>query len=163
MRWLKDALTLYQPSKPTCLLILDDGKDFMSLWPKYRVINMGWADGERLVEILCAGDLFLMPSIQESFGLMAVESMACGTPVVVFEDTSLPEVIKAPLGGVTVPSKDAVALAGAIGRLLKDDALRKKLGQQGRRIAEQEYSLALYVERHLRLYEAAVEKHGRRR
>jgi len=163
MRWLKAALTLYQPNKPTCLLILDDGRDFMSLWPKYRVINMGWVDGEQLIDVLCAGDLFLMPSIQESFGLMAVESMACGTPVVVLEGTSLPEVIKAPLGGVAVPSEDVVSLAGAIDRLLKDDDLRKKLGRQGRKIAEQEYSLALYVERHLRLYEAVVEKHRRRR
>jgi glycosyltransferase involved in cell wall biosynthesis len=163
MHWLKEALTLYQPHQPTCLLVLEDGRDFVSLWPKYGLIDLRWTDGDRLVDALCAADLFLMPSIQEAFGLMAVESMACGTPVVVFENTALPDVIKAPLGGLAVATRDSVALAGAIERLLEDDDLRQRLGQQGRQIAEQEYSLALYVQRHLRVYEGALERHRKRR
>jgi glycosyltransferase involved in cell wall biosynthesis len=159
MRWLKEALTLYQPREPTCLLIVDDGRDFVSLQPKYSVINLGWTDGDRLVDALCAADVFLMPSIQEAFGLMAVESMACGTPVVVCEGTALPAVIEAPRGGLAVPPRDATALAGAIERLLEDESLREKLGRQGREIAEQEYSLPQYVQRHIRVYEAAMEKH----
>lgn len=162
MRWLWEALELYEPHEPTCLLVLQDGKDFEFLSPKYRVLNLGWVyDDNQIADALCAADLFLMPSIQEAFGLMAVESMACGTPVVVFEGTSLPDVIKAPRGGLTVPAKDSVALAGAIERLLGDDDLRERLGRQGRQIAEQEYSLSLYVQRHLQLYEAIVESHNK--
>ncbi|HUS70375.1 MAG TPA: glycosyltransferase [Anaerolineae bacterium] len=159
MRWLKEALSLYEPRQPTCLLILDDGRDFVSLCPKYGLIDLRWTDGDRLVDALCAADLFLMPSIQEAFGLMAVESIACGTPVVVFDNTALPDVIKAPRGGLAVGAKDAAALAGAIDRLLEDNDLRLRLGQQGRQIAEQEYSLGLYVQRHLSVYEAAMERH----
>ena len=163
MRWLLEALGLYEPQEPTCLLILQDGRDFEFLSPKYRVLNLGWLDDDhQIVDALCAADLFLMPSVQEAFGLMAVESMACGTPVVVFEGTSLPDVIKAPRGGLTVPAKDSVALAGAIERLLRDDDLREKLGRQGRQIAEQEYSLPLYVQRHIQLYEAVVKRHNKR-
>jgi glycosyltransferase involved in cell wall biosynthesis len=162
MRWLREALDLYEPREPTCLLILEDGRDFEPLSPKYRVIDLGWVDDDgRVADALCAADLFLMPSVQEAFGLMAVESMACGTPVVVFEGTSLPDVIKAPRGGLAVPLKDSAALAGTIGRLLEDDGLREELGREGRQIAEREYSLPLYVQRHLHLYEAVVEKHNK--
>jgi len=161
MPWLLEALQMYEPQEPTCLLILQDGRAFRSLWPKYNVITPGWIDGEELAVALSAADVFLMPSIQEAFGLMAVESMACGTPVVVFEGTALPDVIKAPQGGLAVPSKDSVALAGAIQQLLADDDLRDKLGKQARQIAEREYTLPLYIERHISLYLDVIERHRR--
>jgi glycosyltransferase involved in cell wall biosynthesis len=158
---LMEALRLYEPKEPTCLLILQDGRPFRSLWPKYSVITPGWIDGEELAVTLAAADVFLMPSIQEAFGLMAVESMACGTPVITFDGTSLPDVIKAPLGGLSVSAMDSNALAGAIQKLLEDDDLRKRLGKQARQIAEQEYALPLYVQRHLSLYEDAIKRHHR--
>ena len=156
-----EALKLYEPQEPTCLLILQDGGAFQSLWPKYNVITPGWIDGEQMALALSAADVFLMPSIQEAFGLMAVESMACGTPVVVFEGTSLPAVIKAPQGGLAVPARDSVALAGAIQQLLSDDELRERLGKQARQIAEREYSSSLYGQRHVSLYEDVIERHWR--
>jgi glycosyltransferase involved in cell wall biosynthesis len=159
VRWIMEALQMYEPQGPTCLLILQDGRAFRSQWPKYSVITPGWIDGEELAVALSVADVFLMPSIQEAFGLMAIESMACGTPVITFEGTSLPEVIKAPRGGLVVPAKDSVALAGAIRKLLEDDDLRDKLGKQARQIAEQEYALPLYVQRHLNLYEDVIERH----
>jgi len=75
------------------LLILQDGKGFSALSPKYGVVTPGWIDGEDLAIALSAADVFVMPSIQEAFGLMAVEAMACGTPVIVFDGTALPGVI----------------------------------------------------------------------
>jgi glycosyltransferase involved in cell wall biosynthesis len=159
MRWLMAALKIYEPQEPTCLLIFEDGKGFKILSPKYSVITPGWVDGEDLAIALSAADVFLMPSIQEAFGLMAVEAMACGTPVIVFEGTSLPEVIRSPQGGLAVPAMDSVALAGAIKRLLNDDDLRSRLGGQARQLAEQEYSFPLYVERHVKLYEDVIKCH----
>jgi len=159
LRWLMEALEIYKPQVPTTLLIFEDGKGFKVLSPKYNVCMLGWVDGENLADALSAADVFLMPSIQEAFGLMAVESMACGTPVIVFEGTSLPDVIKAPLGGLAVPAKDSVALAGAIKRILDDDELRSELGRQARQIAESEYAFPLYVQRHIRLYEEVIERH----
>ncbi|MDO9085186.1 MAG: glycosyltransferase [Anaerolineaceae bacterium] len=157
MRYILDALMLYEPQEPTCLIILDNGRTFHSLWPKYNVNTLGWIDGEELAIALSAGDIFLMPSVQEAFGLMAVESMACGTPVVVFEGTALPDVIKSPQGGLTVPARDSVELAGAIMKLLTDDDLRERLGKQARQIVEKEYALSLYVQRHISLYEELIE------
>jgi glycosyltransferase involved in cell wall biosynthesis len=100
-----------------------------------------------------------MPSTQEAFGLMAVESMACGTPVIVFEGTSLPDVIKAPHGGLAVSAKNSEALAAATRQVLEDETLRSKLGHQARQIAEQDYSFALYCQRHIKLYEEVIALH----
>lgn len=159
MSWLMEALKIYEPQEPTTLLIFEDGKDFKVLSPKYKVITTGWIDSNDLAVALSAADIFVMPSIQEAFGLMAVESMACGTPVIVFEGTALPDVIKSPLGGVAVPARDSLALAGAIKRLLDDDGLRSELGTQARQLAEREYALPLYAQRHIHLYEEAIERH----
>ena len=159
MSWLMEALKIYAPQEPTTLLIFEDGKKFKVLSPKYTVLTPGWVDGEDIAVALSAADVFLMPSIQEAFGLMAVEAMACGTPVIVFEGTSLPDVIKAPLGGLAVPAMDSEALAGAIKRLLDNDDLRIELGRQARQLAEREYAFPLYVQRHISLYEEVIERH----
>jgi glycosyltransferase involved in cell wall biosynthesis len=159
LRWLMEALQMYEPKEPTCLLVLEDGRAFRSLWPKYSVITPGWIDGEELAIALSAADVFLMPSINESFGLMAVESMACGTPVIVCEGTALPDVIKAPKGGMVIPARDSVALARAIQLLLEDHELNKSLGMQARQVAESEYSLLKYVQCHIKVYEEVIDHH----
>lgn len=160
--WLMEALKIYEPQVPTTLLIFEDGKGFKILSPKYTVLTTGWINGDDLAVALSAADIFLMPSIQEAFGLMAVESMACSTPVIVFDGTALPDVIKSPLGGISVPAKDSVALAEAIKRLLDDDELRQKLSKQAQQIAEHEYSFPLYIQRHINLYEEVIERHNSR-
>ena len=71
----------------------------------------------------------------------------------------MPDVIKSPLGGIAVPAKDSVALAGAIKQLLDDDDLRSELGRQARQIAEREYAFPMYVQRHISLYEEVIERH----
>lgn len=157
--YMIEALKIYDPKTPTVLLIFENGNDFKIFSPKYSLMTMGWVDGNDLVTALSAADIFLMPSVQESFGLMAVEAMACGTPVIVFEGTSLPDVIKAPLGGLAVPNKDSTALAKAIKQLMEDDQMRTKIGMQARLIAEREYSTSLYIERHVSLYKEVIDKH----
>ena len=161
MRWIHEALRLYQPKMPVCLLAIEDGSDFLQYWPKYAVFSMGWIDGDRLVDVLRAADVFLMPSIQESFGLMAVEAMACGTPVITFDGTSLPGVIRVGdlAGGVSVPSRDSAALAEALGRLIEDVERTDRLSKEARILAEREYSHEAYVRQHLVLYEEVIARH----
>ncbi len=159
LRWLMEALQIYEPRTPTTLLVFEQGKSFQILSPKYTVVTPGWMEGENLAVALAAADIFLMPSIQEAFGLMAVESMACGTPVIVCEGTALPGVIQSPHGGLAVPARDSRALAGAIQRVLDDGDLRSKLGGQARQIAEREYAFPLYARRHVSLYEEVIDRY----
>jgi glycosyltransferase involved in cell wall biosynthesis len=115
--YIEAALQRYVPPKDTWLLTFEQKQGLDSLRGKYRFLELGWVtDTDAIAEGLCAADLFLMPSIAEAFGLMAVESMACGTPVIVFEGTALPETINAPECGIAVPYKDSEALARAIAR-----------------------------------------------
>jgi Glycosyltransferase len=159
LRWLMEALEMYEPKSPTTLLILEDGEGFSVLSPKYNIVRTGWIDGENLVHALSAADIFVMPSIQESFGVMAVEAMACGTPVIVFEGTALPSVIQSPKGGLTVPSKDSKSLAYTIEKLLEDEQLRAKMGESARQLAESEYKLDVYVNKHILLYKEVIKRY----
>jgi len=157
--YLIDALKIYDPKESTVLLILENSSAFIFLSNKYSIFSLGWIDGNNLVNVLSASDIFLMPSIQESFGLMAVEAMACGTPVIVFEGTALPDVIKAPNGGLAVPAKDSKALAEAIDHLLSNDSMRNQMGVQARLIAEKEYSTQQYLKSHIKIYNDVIEQH----
>jgi glycosyltransferase involved in cell wall biosynthesis len=156
MKWLMEALEILQPIKSTTLLIFQEGSAFDQLNHKYNIVKTGWIKGHEMAVALSAADLFLMPSIQESFGLMAIEAMSCALPVIVFEGTALPSVIKAPIGGIAVPAKDSSALSIAIENLLANDEERLKIGIRARALVEAEYSDHLYVNKHVEVYKTVI-------
>jgi Glycosyltransferase len=84
-----------------------------------RVIFTGYVPDEDLPAIYSAADLFVFPSLYEGFGLPVLEAMACGTPVVCSNTSSLPEV--AGDAALLVDPTDVRALAGAIERVLTDE------------------------------------------
>jgi N-acetyl-alpha-D-glucosaminyl L-malate synthase BshA len=110
--------------------------------------------GERadLPAVLRGADVFLLPSEIESFGLAALEALSCGVPVVASAVGGLPEVIADGEVGFLRPVGDVAAMAAAVGRLLDDAALRRRLGAAGRRLAESRYALAPAVDRYVDLY-----------
>ncbi|MDH5637192.1 MAG: glycosyltransferase, partial [Nitrospinota bacterium] len=151
-----DALLKYKPKKETYLLTFEWLGGLEVLKDKYKIVDIGWTTCEEMVaEGLNAADLFLMPSTAEGFGLMAIESLACGTPVIVFEGTALPQTIRAPKGGLAVPQNHE-ALAEAIKTLLEDNALRRKMGEYGIELAREEHNANDYIQRHLDLYDRLI-------
>lgn len=89
---------------------------------------LGWVGEERLREIYRAGDVCVIPSLYEPFGIVALEAMAGGCPCVVADTGGLREIV--PVGervGLRVPPGDARALRDAISRLLGDPRLRARL------------------------------------
>lgn len=156
MKWLLEALQIFHPETPTTLLIFQDGNAFDILSDKYHIIKTGWIKGDEMAVALSSADIFLMPSLQESFGLMAVEAMACGLPVVVFEGSALPSIIKVPIGGIAVPAKKSDKLADAIKLLLSDEELRLKIGDQARKLVESDYTDSLYIKKHIEVYENVI-------
>src|SRR6185436_14137902 len=95
---------------------------------------------------------FVMPSMAEAFGMMAIESMACGKPIIVFDGTSLPEVTQAPDIGVSVARGDVDGLAEAMSRLILNDTERRARGLAGRALAEERYDDRQFAERLTSLY-----------
>ncbi len=157
--YIEAALQGYRPVKQTWLLTFEGVGGLDSLRDRYRFLELGWIeDQDTIAEALVAADLFLMPSIAEGFGLMAVESMACGTPVIVFEGTALPETIAAPECGIAVPYKDSYALRQAIERVLGDPGLHHHLRKNGLRHVAAKHGFEAYAEGYLRLYEGLVER-----
>lgn len=108
-----------------------------------------------------AADVVVMPSDYESFGLVALEAMACGRPVIASEVGGLVYLVRHGETGLRVPRRQPVALARALDRLLRDEALRQRMGENGRRWA-QAFGWATITDRILELYRQVLESHRAR-
>ena len=95
-----------------------------------RVIFSGARDDAAQLPV--AFDLVVMPSRREAFGRAAVEAMHAGTPLVVYREAALPELVRDDTEGVVVEPQDAIGLARAIARLAREPRLRERLGNAGR-------------------------------
>lgn len=100
-------------------------------------------------ELMPNFDLLLVPSLWEGFGLVVVEGMAAGVPCIASDVSSIPEIIDSGTSGILVPPGDAGALAEAVDRLRRHDALRSRIGQIGRERVEERFT----VERMMSTYE----------
>lgn len=97
---------------------------------------------EDVVKTYTDSSVFVLSSRFEGFGLVLVEAMACGLPVVSFDCPAGPdEIITDGVDGLLVPSGDMHALAGKLMTLMSDEDLRKRLGQQARQSARR-YEMA---------------------
>jgi D-inositol-3-phosphate glycosyltransferase len=94
------------------------------------VTFQGAKDQDSLVYYYSAAEMVVVPSHYESFGMVALEAMACGTPVVASKVGGLAFSIQDGQTGFLVPNNDPEALAAKIRLLLNDDALRQRLGRQ---------------------------------
>ena len=90
--------------------------------------------------------------IPELLGLVALESMACGTPVIVSDVASLPELVEDGVTGFVVPPNDPAAIRRAIETLIADPPRRNAMGKQARRAVEQRFTWKAVAERCLRAY-----------
>jgi D-inositol-3-phosphate glycosyltransferase len=101
--------------------------------------SLCWAgaqDHERLPLYYSAADMLVMPSHYESFGMVAVEAMACGTPVVASDVGGLSFTVEDGVSGYLAPPGDDAAFAARMGTLLADEPLRQALGVGARARAE---------------------------
>jgi len=94
-----------------------------------RIVFVGLIDDDKLPEFYRGAVVFIFPSLYEGFGLPPLEAMACGTPVLTSNVTSLPEVVGD--AALMVDPYDVDAIAEGIKRLIGDDNLRKELSQKG--------------------------------
>jgi glycosyltransferase involved in cell wall biosynthesis len=144
------------------LVLAGDGPDLEAC--RALASSLGLGDHVRFVglrddveRVYAAADVMVMPSLwDEAFGLVVVEAMAAGKPVVVTRSGAMPEIVEHGRGGVIVPKRDPVALAGAIGRLLDDDSLRARMGHAARARAVECFDLGMWLDRIMAEYAALV-------
>ena len=108
---------------------------------------------ENISELLSISDIVLIPSETESFGLVALEALACGVPCVSTNAGGLPEVNKDGLTGFTREVGDIDGLAGAIRTILSDRKLATKMGKEGRKIATKNFAADKIVPIYIQYYE----------
>jgi glycosyltransferase involved in cell wall biosynthesis len=117
---------------------------------------------ERMVELYGEAEVAVVPSLYEGFSLPAIEAMACGVPLVATTGGALPEVVGPDgVNALTVPPGDPGALAGAIGRVLDDAALRERLGAAGRKHVLDRYTWADAARQTVEQYRLAIEEQRR--
>ena len=142
---------------PSRLVLVGDGPDLPrarvkveELGIRDRVVFLG--EYTPVQELLSCSDLFLLPSGSESFGLAALEAMACGSPVVASRVGGLPEVIMDGETGYLCEAGDIDEMAAASIKILSDDKHRKELSDAGRAFAVKHFSSECIVPQYEEYY-----------
>lgn len=162
LEYILDAFDLLATETPITILAFNQKGHFDRFLGRYHIVEVGWLnDTEEFINVIQAADIFLMPSTAESFGMMAMEAMACGKPTIVFEGTALPEVTFAPEGAISV-EKNVQSLVDAIKMLVEDRTKREALGLRARKLALEHYDVNLHVDRITSLYEDTLKRTGSR-
>lgn len=115
----------------------------------------GYCPREELVALYNASDIFVLPSMAEAFGMVFVEAMSCGLPVIGAQVGGVPDIIKEN-NGILVPPGSVEDLAMAIQSLATDPERRKKLGQANRLKAVEQYSWQSVMGRYEAVYRTCV-------
>jgi D-inositol-3-phosphate glycosyltransferase len=119
------------------------------------VLFLGARDQDTLQYYYSAAEMVVMPSDYESFGMVALEAMACGTPVIASDVGGLAYLVRNGRTGYRVPARDAEALATKILRLLTDEGLRRRIGQRAECWAES-YAWPVIADRIEAVYDEAT-------
>jgi glycosyltransferase involved in cell wall biosynthesis len=166
-RHLLDAWPLVLRQAPDAwLLVVGEGSEADAL--RRQAASLGRA-GRRIaftgrredISALTAElSVAVLPSLREAQGISILEAMARRVPVVASAVGGIPEVITSDVDGLLVPPADPVALAGAIGSLLGDPGLRRRIGEAGYRTVADRFSIDAQVKRIEAVYDEELARAG---
>jgi N-acetyl-alpha-D-glucosaminyl L-malate synthase BshA len=161
IRTLLEVFNAVQHQLPARLLLIGEGPDIT--FAKRRVEELRIADRVRFLgnqecieELLPLADLFLLPSHHESFGLVALEAMACGAIVIATSVGGTREVIDDGVNGFVRDPGDVEAWTGAALDILRDPARRARMQVAAREAASERFCRDRLIEEYEEEYAAAV-------
>jgi glycosyltransferase involved in cell wall biosynthesis len=151
LEYLLKALLIIKEEIPDVKLIIGGRgtllgyyQDLVSSWGLGANVEFaGFITDAELAEYFSKANVFVLPSIsalQEGFGIVALEALACQTPVVTTRIVGVAADLEKVKAGVVVPSKDPQELAVAIVEILEDEKLQNSMGISGRKLVEEKYT-----------------------
>jgi L-malate glycosyltransferase len=149
---------------PSRLLIVGEGPELGRAQQLIDELGVSAAvelvgEAQDVVGLLSISDLFLLPSLQESFGLSALEAMACGVPVVASNVGGLPEVVLDGVTGFLHPPGNVDRMADSAIKILSDPELHARMAAEGVRLAVERFSASRIVPQYEALYERTLTRH----
>jgi N-acetyl-alpha-D-glucosaminyl L-malate synthase BshA len=148
-------------SMPAKLVLIGDGPEVIhcvdlvrELGLKEHVLFLG--NQEQVVPLLSVTDLFLLPSDQESFGLAALEAMACGSPVIASETGGLPEVVVDGETGFLCPVGDVAGMAARAIELLSDPVMHREFSEAAVHRVQTNFCAARILPQYEELYQRVL-------
>jgi len=160
---LKDLKTRSGGKSGVTLVMCGDGPERVDA--EALAVRLGVAESVKFVgkqpqsqirEYLSVADLLLLPSQSESFGLTALEAMACEVPVIATRVGGIPELVEDEGCGYLFEIGDVDGMARAALRVLGDDAERERLGRRGREIAVSRFTSEKIIPQYEELYHRVV-------
>ena len=147
--------------RPARLLMVGDGPDLGAAVRLAHALGLDedvkfLGEQDQVVPLLSASDVFLLPSVQESFGLAALEAMACEVAVIASRIGGLPELVDDEVTGFLHAPADLDGMTKSALRLLDDAALRQRVTAAGRRIAAERFCDTIVVPKYEQLYEETL-------
>ncbi len=146
------------------LLIIGDGPEvdkLKNLSSKLNLENninfLGSQKNQDLPAYYNLADIFIGPSLQEGFGIVFLEALACGTPVIASEVGGIKDIIKPDKNGLLIKPADWKGLAQKIIELLSHEEKLIKLGQMGQKFAQQ-YDWENNIKKHVQIYQKIILK-----
>jgi phosphatidyl-myo-inositol dimannoside synthase len=121
-----------------------------------RILFVGKLKLDQLKSYYSRCDVFVMPSRQEGFGIVFVEAMALGKPVVAGNHGGAPEVVRDGVTGYLIDSNDYKTLTQRLIQILQDEALRRRMGEAGRERVEQNFTFPRFEEKLTKILSAPV-------
>ncbi len=145
------------------VLFIGDGPDRSLAEQRARALGMEHdvifvGKQENIYPFLTIGDVFIMPSALESFGLAALEAMSCGVPCVTSRVGGLPEIMKDGITGFTAEVGDVEAMSEHVLTILHNPDLKQRLSRTAREYAFDHFHVNRIIPQYLQLYESLKEE-----
>jgi glycosyltransferase involved in cell wall biosynthesis len=139
------------------LILLGAGGEAISKNLSIETLDLGTVQSDHL-KALCysASDLFLLPTRAETFPNVALESMACRTPVVAFKVGGVPDLVRPGNTGYLAEPENTIDFSTGIIQLLEDQPLHDYMSEKCREIVLKEYSSELHTQRYIDLYNSIL-------
>lgn len=160
-----EIFALLREKMPAKLVLIGDGPDRGSAEWLVRQKCLGrdvhfLGKQDRVHEKLGLADLFLLPSDLESFGLAALEAMACEVPVIATNVGGLPEVVEHGVDGYLIEPRDVAAAAKFAIEILSRSDRGREMGQRARINARRKYCAEDIIPRYEAYYQRVIQKAG---